>query len=195
MNFQYLDHLPTIPLNLVKDIVDIASGVTPSNYTNLYYGRSVKPNINIVPSDSLGHPMNTFYNHFKKTVHIDFLDASNLLRDWILENILPKPDFVSIQSMTGWHTLIPHVDVGRATAYNYIISGAGADLCFWKPIDKFRNLKAYPQTIFTYEMLELDEKICPELNRWHSLDVTKIHSVENINTSRVSLSLSYTGIQ
>jgi len=197
MNFQYLENLPRLPSDIINEVVAIANGTLQAKYTNLYHGQDVRPNSNDIPDDSLGYPMSEFRKYFENAINIDFLEATDIIKEWVFSSILPRPDFVSVQSMSGWHTLTPHVDVGRIRAYNYIIDDAGASLCFWKPIEKFKNLKTYPQTVFTYDMLDLEEEIRPTLHKWHTLDVTKIHSVEHIdlNIRRISLSLSYIGIQ
>jgi hypothetical protein len=197
MNFQYLGHLPVLPAHIVDEVVAIAIGIQPAKYSNLQHKNTIQSNSNNMPDDSLGYPISEIYKYFENTVNVDFLEANDAIKEWVFSNIFPNPDFVSIQSMFGWHTLIPHVDVGRIQAYNYIIDDAGASLCFWKPVDKFKNLKIYPQTVFTYDMIDLDEEIRPMTHKWHKLDVTKIHSVKNISpdSRRISLSLSYIGIQ
>jgi hypothetical protein len=81
----------------------------------------------------------------------------------------------------------------RSCAYNYIIeTGGDATTCFWKPKDEFNHLKAYAQTVFPYDRLDLVEEVKIDKGRWHRLDTRQIHSVENLDPTkkRISLSLS-----
>jgi hypothetical protein len=95
--------------------------------------------------------------------------------------------------MYGGPIIIPHVDEGRSYVYNYLLDTGGAVTKFYKNAKGYENLKAYPQTVFTYDRIEEIESIDIEKNRWHYLDVTKVHNVENIRPGqkRISLSLSY----
>jgi hypothetical protein len=95
--------------------------------------------------------------------------------------------------MHGGTTITPHIDEGRTKVYNYILETASGVTKFYKNAKGYEHLTAYPQTIFTYDRIEEIETIDIEQNRWHYLDVSKIHNVENIqsNQKRISLSLSY----
>jgi hypothetical protein len=91
-------------------------------------------------------------------------------------------------------TITPHIDEMRRYAVNYVISTGGNSVTsFYKPKPEFEHLHVYAQTVFPFDRLDKIKEIQIEPHRWHRLDTSVIHSVENIDPTlkRISLSLSY----
>ena len=215
MNFRYEDHLPPLPEDIVKEIYQlietpIGDYSDPSEVYN-YKKQEIasRPDLQLSSvnedlletfskysydyEDSLGHPISQANVLFDNLAQFDFLKVSDNVLEWTYNNITPKPGLVTIQVMYGGPIIIPHVDEGRSYVYNYLLDTGGAVTKFYKNAKGYENLKAYPQTVFTYDRIEEIESIDIEKNRWHYLDVTKVHNVENIRPGqkRISLSLSY----
>lgn len=210
MYFTYLD-LPPVPADIEARILEISNNPiynfhtseefvqhTIENRSNLNIEASDEivnaiKNVEYNPDDSLGYHLSEVWNHFKDLAEFDFLEVSEEIKEWVKYNINLNVAHVSIQAMYGGKTITPHIDEMRSFAYNYIISTGGkTSTCFWAPKKEFSHLKAYAQTVFPYERLDLLEEIKIEQGRWHRLDTRCIHSVENLDPTqkRISLSLS-----
>jgi hypothetical protein len=68
-----------------------------------------------------------------------------------------------------------HTDLNRVEVYNFILSTGGDDVrtCFWND----------------YNGSEMLESLRIEPFRWHKLDVTIPHSVQNIKSKRIAISV------
>jgi hypothetical protein len=67
-----------------------------------------------------------------------------------------------------------HVDVGRSTAYNFLINTGGDDVyTVW----------------YDYNRVEEIYKIKIPIKTWHKLDVSICHSVEGITDTRIAISV------
>lgn len=205
MHFRYEDYLPTLPSEIVTELLRIVQE-SSNDVIQTYCSESalqlnsvdakLLENIKNFTHDtaiSLGYPMDTASKYFTNPAQFDFLEVSDIVKEWVYKNISPSPVYISIQSMFGGTTITPHIDEARSYAYNYVISDAGGITSFYQPTKEFSHLIAYPQTIFTYDRLELIQEILIKPNRWHYLNVSKIHGVRNIQPGqkRISLSLSY----
>lgn len=211
MYFTYLD-LPPVPKNLEQQILDIVDKPVANFHNseafveymeqnrselNIEAGADVINAIKGVEVDytkSLGFSLSEVWKHFKDLAFFDFLEANEELNKWARETIDKNIAHVSIQAMYGGTTITPHIDEMRRKAVNYVITtGGNSKTCFYKPKAEYNNLIAYPQTVFPFDRLDLVEEVRIEPYRWHSLNVTEIHSVENLDPQlkRISLSLSY----
>jgi len=211
MNFKYADHLPSLPPEIVAELLRIvdqpsANFHSSEEVANTYLSdttlqlssvdaellKNLK-NFTYDKSTSLGYLMDSADKHFTNLAQFDFLEVTDIIKNWIYKNINPTPSYISIQVMFGGKTITPHIDEARKYAYNYIIAGAKGITSFYKPATGFEHLIAYPQTVFTYDRIETIESVSLEENRWHYLDVSKIHGVDSIQSGekRISLSLSY----
>jgi hypothetical protein len=92
--------------------------------------------------------------------------------------------------MNNGKYVIPHVDEIRVLALNYLISTGGGVTCTYDPIDEYKNYIVGPQMVFPRERICKVEEISIEEKRWHTLDVSKIHGVENLVGDRISVSIS-----
>jgi hypothetical protein len=211
MYFTYLD-LPPVPQHLEEQILQIVDKPLANfhdssefveyleknrNELNISAGQEVInaiTNVDIDYSKSLGFPLNEVWKYFKDLAHFDFLEVNDEINNWARSAISPDIAHVSIQAMYGGTTITPHIDEMRVKALNYVIStGGNSKTCFYKPKTEFEHLIAYPQTVFPFDRLELLEEVHIQPHKWHELNVTKIHSVENLDPllKRISLSLSF----
>jgi hypothetical protein len=215
MNFRYEDQFPSLPDYIVTEIYWLIenpiSNHQSSNDVFDYIEQTISSDNSLQlhsidrellaelksftynEADSLGYHMDTASDHFSNLAAFDFLPVNSLINDWVNKNITPRPGLVTIQVMHGGSTITPHIDEGRTKVYNYVLETGGGITKFYKNAKDYEHLTAYPQTIFTYDRIEEIETINIEKNRWHYLNVSKIHNVENIQPSqkRISLSLSY----
>jgi hypothetical protein len=215
MNFKYLYDIPTIPQEIIEEIYQLIENPiedhNDSAEVHLYKTQEIasRPDLQLSAvnqdlldtfsnyshdhEDSLGYPISQANVLFNDLAKFDFLKVSDNILEWAYVNINPKPALVTIQVMHNGPTIIPHVDEGRIFVYNYLLDTGGAITRFYKNAKGYEHLTAYPQTVFTYDRIEVIETIDIEPNRWHYLDVTKVHNVENIQPGRkrISLSLSY----
>jgi hypothetical protein len=215
MNFRYENDFPNLPEDIVAEIYRLIENPISNHQTSGdvfdYIEQTISSDDGLQlhsidkellaklkeftynEADSLGFHMDTAGDHFSNLAAFDFLPVNSLINDWVNKNINPKPVLVTIQVMHGGATITPHIDEGRTRVYNYILETAGGITKFYKKAKGYEHLTAYPQTIFTYDRIAEIETIDIEQNRWHYLDVSKIHNVENIqsNQKRISLSLSY----
>lgn len=210
--FTYLD-LPDIPESLVEKILYLVDNpisnfddtdqfleyIKDNTRDDLNLGADPSivdaiTNLEIDWSKSLGYPIAEASKHFENLAHFDFLEVTEEINHWARKNISSNVVHVSIQAMYGGTTINPHIDEMRTYAYNYLInSGGESHTLFYEAKDEFKHLIAYPQTIFPYDKLDIIDDIQIDLGRWHKLDTSIIHSVENLDPTkkRISLSLSF----
>ena len=91
-----------------------------------------------------------------------------------------------------------HVDIGRKVAYNYIIETGGTNvLTAYFNIDDFIqdrtniHLKLLPK--LDCPPAEPIYTVCIEPNRWHKLNVSIPHSVLNIESERIAITVTPKG--
>ena len=120
--------------------------------------------------------------------------TSPTVLEWLRDNLPFDSIHAGMQEFVNGVFFPPHVDLVRYRAINYAIDLGGDNVTtdFWQPTPQFANLAITPRTSMPYERIEKIGSYKVELNKWHQLDVTKIHSVENIDPSkrRFSLTLS-----
>jgi hypothetical protein len=89
----------------------------------------------------------------------------------------------------------PHSDRTRICALLYYIQSGGdrVQTIFYNKVD---NYISGPGTgkIFPYRGLTIDQAYEVEMEEWHSFNVRQVHSVENIETTRMILNLSFLDI-
>jgi len=189
-------NLPALPNYLEKQIrllvsESIERGIESLNInasdTVLEEIKKFKYNIN----DSLGYPLVEATGDIAK---FDFLDVNNEITEWVRDNI-GEFAYISIQHMHSGRNIPPHIDEIRYKAYNYIISTGNATTSFYKPKKEFQHLHVYPHTTFTDDRIELVDRITIEAHRWHEINTSMIHGVDNLDYPRISLSLSIVDIK
>lgn len=193
--FNYLD-LPNLPDYLERHIIQLVAESVNKSIDNLNIKASdvvleeVKK-FTYNKDDSLGYPLSEAKGDIAK---FDFLNVDAEISNWVNENI-GQFAYVSIQHMHGGKTIPPHVDEIRSNAYNYVIETGNATTSFYKPAEQFAHLKVYPHTTFKEDQIELIEQVKIQPRRWHKIDTSIIHGVDNLDYSRISLSLSIVNIE
>jgi hypothetical protein len=208
MHFTYLE-FPSLPQHLTKQVLDLVERPIQNFHDSSTFIKNIKKNghdqseeiINSTsnsiydPSNSLGHPLEDAEKYYHNLALFDFLEVTEEIKQWAIENIRKDILNVSIQVMRNGINVSPHIDEMRSFAYNYVISTGGRNTttCFYKPKPEFEHLKIYRKTVFIKERLRLIQKIKIEPYCWHRIDTKTIHSVENLNPNlkRISLSLSF----
>jgi len=86
----------------------------------------------------------------------------------------------------------PHADRTRIFALNYYIRCGGKNVTtvFY---DKYHDFKAGPGTgkMFKYDGLKIDATYHAKPNVWYALNVRQVHSVEDIEDTRVIFTISF----
>lgn len=191
---------PPVPNHIVEQILTDVSKINfQTNDFNLTADDNLLESIKQfapVPGDKvLGVAFNEAQQYYtEKIASFAFINPCNDLITWAKENITIPFRAVNIQVMTGGEFVVPHIDEIRSGGLNYILQTGGPNVKtkFYKPKNEYSNLKATPQTAFLYETIEEIYSETLPLNKWHVLDVTQIHSVNDLvaSSSRVSISIS-----
>ena len=189
---------PIVPKHIVDKVLDIALNVnflendfnltTDSNLLESI--KEFTPNINY---NILGVAFNQAQQYYKeKIASFAFVNPPEELTEWVKENITLPYRGVNIQVMSGGEFVAPHIDEIRKGGLNYIIQTGGPDVKtkLYKPKLEYANLKVTPQTVFLYDTIDEVYSETLSINKWHILDVTQIHSVNNLDPLGVRISIS-----
>lgn len=132
-----------------------------------------------------------------KICYFGLMNAPKLLNQWVFENIKIKNVHCGIQEFELGKCFVPHVDLTRTTAYNYIISAGGCDVktTFYKPKPQYDNFNITSRTLIPYERIDEIESVICEEHKWYKLDVSQIHSVENLDPTKKRLSITISVIE
>lgn len=191
---------PSVPDYIVEQILIDASKINfQTNEFNLTADdtllESIKEFAPKLGDQVLGVAFNEAQNYYtEKIASFAFINPCNDLIIWAKENITMPYRGINIQVMTGGEFVVPHIDEIRTGGLNYILQAGGPNVKtkFYKPKSEYSNLRATPQTAFLYETIEEVHSETLPLNKWHILDVTHIHSVNDLVASdmRISISIS-----
>lgn len=194
-NFKYLN-FPQVPQHLIESVYkclneqhDIDSTHTFKKFKIDAYQIDKIEESYIIDNTLLGVAGDEAVEKYPDLSTFMFTKAPADIHQWCNDNIL-EGCTVHIQYFTGGSFFLPHVDLIRNRAYNYLIETGNAVTCFWQPKKEYSHLKATPNTFIPYDRIELVEEITIEKNKWHQLAVDKIHSVEKIKSTRLSLTIS-----
>ncbi len=144
--------------------------------------------------NSLGYPTSVAANKFPNVCLFRIIPAPRFLEIWLEENIPIRGWHASLQEFVEGDFFIPHIDLMRNIAYNYLFETGGDNVrtVFYEPKEEYKNYTIAPRTFIPYERIQEVESTVFPTNKWHQLSVDKIHSVENLdpNKRRFSLTLS-----
>jgi len=198
--YQYYNDLPSIPNDIADIIVNFVENTNDnivdlpdmSNFKVFDYqvDRIYEIHNQEIDESNLGFPGKDFTDH-KDLVDFYYLEAPREVQDWAHKYISPSCH-ASVQKFCNGTYFFPHIDFIRVKALNYIFETGGPNVqtCFWRSKEEFKHLTPTAKTFFPYERIELEDSIVFPTNTWHSIDTTKIHSVENIERDKFRLSLS-----
>lgn len=97
-------------------------------------------------------------------------EANQILQDWIYQHF-DRHFEIRIQKISEY--LAPHIDLTRNFCYNYIVYSGGPEA----------------ETRFHDSDHNILERHVIQEKRWHRLNVSEIHSVANLKTDRISISV------
>jgi hypothetical protein len=133
---------------------------------------------------------NMLYNgtHLKKQQCIfEVFEAPIEVRQWLFDNKIIKDVFsvdVSVQRSYGGNALLPHIDKTvdsndgivriRNVALNYLLTDSGPRTCFYN----------------SNKIDDICESVIVPKYKWHILEVKRFHGVENIESDRISLTIT-----
>jgi len=206
MYYESLD-FPSLPDNLTQEIIEwyeikrkdlvLISG---SKHLKLMNDDNKLLNQNHpqkVSQDALGLPNSLPSHLFRHTLaQFGHMKAPKSVGKWVKHNLpLPFSDIiVGLQEMAYGKFCVPHIDVLRSVAYNYLIDAGGPDVrtCFYEPKPEFQHLSVTARTYIPYERIDLVESVKFDSGKWYKLHVNKIHNVENLdpNQRRLAITLS-----
>jgi hypothetical protein len=190
---------PIIPKHIIDKVLDIALNInfstndfnlTTDNSNLLESIKEFTPDLN---DNVLGVAFNEAQQYYKERIaSFAFINPPKELTEWVKENITIPYRGVNIQVMSGGNFVAPHIDEIRNGALNYIIQTGGPDVKtkLYKPKTEYANLKVTPQTIFLYDTIDEVHSETLPTNKWHILDVTQIHSVNDLDPLGIRISIS-----
>lgn len=165
----YLDRLPAVPSHLIDYNLDM----TDHNYSGLP-GRQVKKN---------GRNFDAGLCRRQET--------SLALQQWLKENIITDWNDVSYNRCTG-PCLGPHLDRSRFFVLQYLIDpgGSAASTVFYTPRSQKLDMELGWFYVNDYDQLTVTENHVIRAGQWTLINARNhIHSVEHIDTVRVSIAL------
>jgi hypothetical protein len=96
-----------------------------------------------------------------------------------------------LQVVTGGKSVAPHIDASsaRKDGFLYLLQAGGTDVrTVWYEVkEEYRDQKLIEYTGIPYDKLDIIESHCLEEDTWHWLNFSKIHSVENQQSLRLSI--------
>lgn len=185
---------PTVPDNLNSEIMFHVDNFTAnSTIPGMNTSSNVTEQINLQEPEPRG--LGVSFTTAKKlcpglATFIMIPVPNGELKDWVKSNITDKFNGLHVQVIHGEYVL-PHVDVLRKKAWNYIISDGDADTVFYQLLPQYRHMPVYSNSWVLPNMVTELHRIKLPKYRWHELNVTQLHGVENINKVRIMLSLSF----
>lgn len=108
------------------------------------------------------------------------------LTQWAQENIKEEFNAIHIQYFENGKFFFPHIDLLRSKAVNYLIKTGDAVTAFYKP----NGFTPTANTVIPYDKITLIEEHKIKACCWHEIDVTQIHSIENLKDVRIAVTLS-----
>lgn len=184
--WKYLNNIPSLPDHLTKNVLVYCRGLQS---TDGYFSPSVSPD-----QQSLGITWNKAEATMSGLANFQLAPWSPEMQEldtWVKNNIHTKFK-INVQIITGPGFFAPHVDIARREVFNYLLDTGGTNVstCFYKVKPEYQNLFADPGTVIPYERIYEIDRVVFEPNRWHVLNVQTVHSVENISSQRIALSIT-----
>jgi len=172
--FEYKNY-PKVPKNIVDEIVEEANKQSLTGFSDKVNSAVKEAYGNIVDTNLDGVATMTMFTNDKLT-------------DWVKNNVTDKFNAVHVQCFSNGTYFFPHVDLLRTRALNYILKTADAKTVFYKSKN---NIEVKPNTVISYQDIEVVNTRTFEPYEWHELKVDNIHSVENINGTRIAITVSF----
>lgn len=195
MDFQYVSY-PELPAELKALILEtVEKEWNNLQSTNIQMNAPASVIAAITDDADLNNNLGWHYSESKQ--HFPFIceyyqfDLPAEVALWIWNNVSTQP--ANIQVMTSGSHVPPHIDEVRKGALNYIIeTGGDVRTVFYNVKNEYADQNATPFTTIPYEKLDVSNDVDIQAERWHTLDTTRIHSVEGINPvkKRIAITIS-----
>lgn len=192
--FKYINY-PSVPLDIVDHLLDRVANFQSEKQLTGFQKMYVNESINKEVSRAYDHSDLGLGISTEEALKMDDLSTMTMFTDdilssWIEENIPEKINAAHVQFFSKGSFFFPHVDLLRHRAINYVINSADAETVFYKPKSEFSHLDIKPNTCIPYDRINEVNRFKIESRNWHELEVDNIHSVENINGTRIAITLS-----
>lgn len=179
MTVLYLD-LPRLPSEIEQELLTVADSIGPDlegiRWFEEFHDNKIKAS------------SNSYGRHDPLDPYI-YKEIDKIYGKYFVERITPIIGKAENIYKSGTTVHPPHCDRFRRTGVNYIIKTGGDNVltCFYKEYRKNFDLSLSENSKF--EDINLDFKIKFDAYQWNAFDVQQFHSVENIETQRISLHL------
>lgn len=150
----------------------------PINYSSLKWHNNIQNNeVNCAAGSFFSVPIITIL-------------AKREYQKYFTKNIIPVVGRITNTDPINVASYPPHIDKQRAIAINFYIDlgGDNVETIFYDTVDP--NEIKHEGKVLPYNKVRPTNKFCLPKDNWYILDVTKFHSVENIETSRIILTIS-----
>ena len=142
------------------------------------------------PAEGLGVTFDTAYK-YEGLCNFTMIRAEGEILNWVSKCVAPNHCGVHIQVIDGGEYVFPHIDMLRNRVWNYTLDTGGAETSFYQAKAEYTHLPLVPRTYVPYERVDKIKTIKIDANRWHELDVSKVHGVEQVKTPRIAISVSF----
>jgi len=174
MLYKYLDY-PKLPIELEAMCLDF-DNLEP----NLKW-----PVVSNIDQISVDYPRKNFAQYKQ------YLPPKQLI-SWLNDQEIVNKNVwqARIHCMFDGDRIYPHMDYPRIFAINYILTDSTATTCFYKHKLNPDIRPSKTNEAISLNDIELTDSVILEHHRWHYIDVTKIHNVENITVPRIAITVS-----
>lgn len=144
-----------------------------------------------VPQNTFQPGMVDFIYFHGKSKELGIKEYSKFFEeDFNFTGMLFRPD-----SSVKESNLLPHPDLGRITGLNYILSSGGDNVTttWYNKVNENLQNREWMHDI--YEGLEPIRSYCYKEHVWYAMESCRFHSVENVQSDRLILTVSFTNLK
>jgi len=138
------------------------------------------------------YSVNSMTHTFPENETLTALTVEEYQQFFPTENLIPSVGVLRNTEKGRIACFPPHGDRGRIFALNFYIQSGGKDVqtIFY---DKYIPFDAGPGTgqQFRYDEVKIETIYRTKMDTWYALNVRQIHSVENIETTRIIYTISF----
>lgn len=174
-------NLPNPSPELIAAIRELVSTVEVNTHDTYRLGELTKI------SDNDSNDRNPAYHNFKYDKLIDKLINDEFFKFFKPRKIIFHCVVIANMSNSNAACLYPHIDTSRSVVLNFVVDCGGPQVStvFY---DKSHEIDRGHGQFFSYdEILPVDTYILK--NKWYALNTSRVHSVENIQSTRILISL------
>lgn len=196
MYYKKVDDVPTIPNEIKAECLRIGEENTRKNVPLEYwFNRFEYEDRGSISFIEKGKEIDYFKNETHGGVGFYELPPDLVLSliDFYkdVDHPISENRYYYLQVVTGGGCVPPHVDAksARTDGYLYLIKNGGDDVrTVWYEVkDEYKDQKLLEYTGIPYSKLDIMESHTLQEDSWHWLNFSKIHSVENQQSLRLSL--------